>query len=473
MILIIFIIVTINKSNYVFILYVKCNYSKIKYLNNKIYIINILKMEQLLKFNLELKKINLLNISVIKDFNNSISERFEKLFRVYNLTSNKFYMLQELVNFGTVLENLSINKDDFVSEQLSTFSNLFNPIILKIKEVCFELNNQILNDLKLSYDNMVELEPLYVDNVKIFKSIQLFSNVKIYYNNRPREIPFEEFGICIKIPNPNDKYLFKNIIDLFGIFSLPNLILSKKIDWIWKASNSNSNSNSISNVNINENSSYLKWVSDVNVEKLEIIVEKNIETINDNINDNENDNVPSITLIKNILKQNNSGYNFDFMKKQVGENLLETNSTNNQLKQTLPNQKLNNDNVNKKLPDLVVIDDDSFNLEINKNNYGVENIIVIESDKNLISDNNDKNLISDNNDVDLSTKTKIIIEVENESQIENEFQIENESDLQESTCTEIILDTNNNNQSKQTNIYNSKKKNRKNKKNINFITSTF
>ena len=78
-------------------------------------------MEQLLKFNLELKKINVLNISVIKDFNNSVSERFEKLFRVYNLTSNKFYILQELVNFGMILENISINKDDFVSEQLSTF----------------------------------------------------------------------------------------------------------------------------------------------------------------------------------------------------------------------------------------------------------------------------------------------------------------------------------------------------------------
>ena len=136
-------------------------------------------MEQLLKFNLELKKINILNISVIKDFNNSVSERFEKLFRVYNFTSNKFYILQELVNFGLLLENLSINKDDFVSEQLSTFSNLFNPIIFKIKEVCWELNNQIVNDLKLSYDNLSELESSYKDNIKIFKSIQIFSNVKI------------------------------------------------------------------------------------------------------------------------------------------------------------------------------------------------------------------------------------------------------------------------------------------------------
>lgn len=364
-------------------------------------------MEQLLKFNLELKKINLLNISVIKDFNNSVSDRFEKLFRVYNLTSNKFYMLQELVNFGIILENISGGKDDFVSEQLSTFSNLFNPIVLKIKEVCFELNNQIVNDLKLSYDNMVELEPSYKDNIKIYKSIQIISNVKYYYSPKPREIPFDEFGISIKVPNPNDKPILKNIIDSFNIFSLPTLVLSKKMDWMWKALNSS----------INEKSSYLKWVYDVNVKKLEIIVEKNIDTINkqnninnyDGNNDCDNNNVPSITLIKNILKQNNSGHNYDFMKKQVGENLLETNlpiKTNDCDKNQYQNTIVN-------LADMVVIEDDTFKLEIQQNCVEQEKIIVsseIENKEEITSNNkniiietcNDSQYISSNEDIEIN-----------------------------------------------------------------------
>ena len=395
-------------------------------------------MEQLLKLNLELKKINIFNISVIKDFNNYVSDRFEKLFRVYNSTSNKFYMLEELVKFGIILENISDNKDDFVSEQLSTFSNLFNPIVLKIKEVCFELNNQIVNDLKLSYDNMIELEPSYKDNIKIFKSIQIFSNVKFYYSSKPREIPFDEFGVSIKIPNPNDKHLFKNIIDSFGIFSLPTLVLSKKMDWMWKALNYNSN--------INENLSYLKWVCDVNVKKLEIIIEKNIDTINEHNyinksnnngdcdydcdNDNDNDNVPSITLIKNILKQNNSGYNYDFMKKQVGENLLETN---------LPiqsNEANKNVNTSVKLTDMVVIEDDTFKLEIQQSSFVQEKIIISSELENELENQNDiksnnKNIIietssdyqSSGPDEDVVINNNIIIN-ENNYDIANKYYFE-------------------------------------------------
>lgn len=471
-------------------------------------------MEQLLKFNLELKKKNILNISVITDFNCSVSERFEKLFSIYNLGHNKFYMLQELVNFGMELENINQNNDDFVLEQLSTFSNLYLPIVSKIKEVCFELNNQIINDLKLSYDNIIESDS-YQDKIKIYKSIQIFSNVKNFYYIKPKEIPFDDFGIGIKIPNPNDKPLFKDIIDSFGIFSLPTLVLSKKMDWIWKPLNSNM---------INENSFYLKCVCDTNIEKLEIIVENNIETINkhnnlynlirnnndkdndnnnkDNNNDNEIDTVPSIALIKNILKQNNSGYNYDFMKKQVGENLLETNSTNDQFSQLLSNQKLNNNITNGKLPDLVVIDDDSFNLEINKNNYVNENKIIVEPDKNLLQENNDLEFNTQKN-----SNTKIIIEIDtennisnkNESEEENEYQYENKNenvndfdqqltntntntntntDIDTNTNKDIILEQNisnsTSNQTEQTNFSNLKKnkKNKKNKKKNNNIIIT-
>ena len=377
-------------------------------------------MEQLLKFNLELKKINFLNISVIKDFNSSISERFEKLFKIYNLTSNKFYILQELVNLGFLLENLPNNKIDFMSEQLSTFSNLFNPIIFKIKEISFELNNQIVNDLKLTYDNAIESELTYKDDIKIYKSIQFSSNVKSYYNNKHREIPFDEFGVSVKIPNSNDKYLFKNIIDSLNVFSVPILILSRKYDWIWKAQGTS----------IHESLEYLNWVCDVNIKQIENIVEENIETINEqvfveklsgsnngdqdepnkqnelnvdnqlNVNNelnednkpNESDNIdktdqpdqpdqiPSIVLIKNILKQYNSGHNYDFMKKEVGENLIETTiffpHQNNSKQNTNTNQTI-------KLSDMTIIEDDSFNLQICSNNIEQKSTINFNPIENL------------------------------------------------------------------------------------------
>ena len=81
-------------------------------------------MEFFLKFNLELKKKNKLNISVITDFNCSVSDRFEKLFSVYNLGHNKFYMLQELVNFGMELEN--INQKRFSTYSQNVFIQALN-----------------------------------------------------------------------------------------------------------------------------------------------------------------------------------------------------------------------------------------------------------------------------------------------------------------------------------------------------------
>ena len=127
-------------------------------------------MENLLSFVQELKKPNLLNITVINELNTRMSEKFENLYKSYTVSLNKLYVLQELVKFGVELENVLSSRDDFVSEQLATFGNLFIPVILRIKEICFELNNQIVTDVKLLYDDVIKSQPDYQEKIKIYKS---------------------------------------------------------------------------------------------------------------------------------------------------------------------------------------------------------------------------------------------------------------------------------------------------------------
>ena len=190
-------------------------------------------MEQLLKFNLELKKNNFFKLSIITEFNNFVSQNFDTIIDIYKLTFNKSYVLQELIVLGKIIENIPMRSEDVISIQLSSFSNLYQPIIIKIKEICFELNNEIIDDLNNYLD--INLKKDELDNSKTIKSLLIFSNIKIYYNTKLNEIPFDDFGICIKTSNLNDKELVKNIIETLNIFKFPNsLILKKKIDWIWK-----------------------------------------------------------------------------------------------------------------------------------------------------------------------------------------------------------------------------------------------
>jgi hypothetical protein len=248
-------------------------------------------MENLLSFVQELKKPNLLNITVINELNTRMSEKFENLYKSYTVSLNKLYVLQELVKFGVELENVLSSRDDFVSEQLATFGNLFIPVILRIKEICFELNNQIVTDVKLLYDDVIKSQPDYQEKIKIYKSVQIYSYVKVFYNVKPREMEFDEFGISIKVPNYNDKYLCKDIIESFQIFYIPDKVLIRKFDWVWKAENSN----------IDEKSIYLFILTDKSdkSDKLNEIKVKVIRACGDFVQDD--DTLPTNTLSTNTL----------------------------------------------------------------------------------------------------------------------------------------------------------------------------
>lgn len=237
-------------------------------------------MEQLLKFNLELKKKNFFHLSIITEFNNFVSQNFDTIIDIYKLTFNKSYVLQELIVLGKIIENISTRAEDVISIQLSSFSNLYQPIIIKIKEICFELNNEIINDLNNYLDIYLKKDKSNLDNHKTIKSLLIFSNIKIYYNTKLNEIPFDDFGICIKTSNLNDKELVKNIIETLNIFKFPNsLILKKKIDWIWKAID----------LNIKASDQYF-----INIDTIDSNITENATNVNDNENnyilDNNNIN---------------------------------------------------------------------------------------------------------------------------------------------------------------------------------------
>ena len=301
-------------------------------------------MDKLLIFTQELKKPNILNISVINELNLYVCDKFEKLFQLYAITKNKFFILQELVKFGILLENTLTNKIDFVSMQLSTLSNLIIPIILRIKEVCFELNNQIIDDFKSYYNLIIDNEPKYQEKLKIFKSIQIFSYIKIYYNSKPTEIPFDDFGISIKIPNPNDKYLFKDIIEFNQIFLVSDKILAKKIDWIWKANNSD----------INNKSNYMIYETDMSTE---IIINKSLKKIDEN-------------LLENNVNKNISSNFINFLDKKI------------------------------------IIEDESVSLSIqeneNENGNGNDNELINEFEQN----NNNKIILEESNNSNENNITK-------------------------------------------------------------------
>ena len=89
-------------------------------------------MELIQNFVIDLEKKNLFNLAIINEINNFISNKLKLILSKYIIKNNKCYILQELVIFGIQLEK-SINSKDIISVQLSTFTNLLNPIILKLK----------------------------------------------------------------------------------------------------------------------------------------------------------------------------------------------------------------------------------------------------------------------------------------------------------------------------------------------------
>ena len=172
--------------------------------------------------------------SVIKEFNTYVSNKLLIINQIYKNDYNKYYLLGNLVNLGYELDNISTIDNLILSSQLNFFSELFKPVVKKIRNVCLKINLELVNEYKNQIENLIksDLDKYSVEkkNIKFIQVNCLCKNLNYSIN---KQIMFEEFGISIKITNPHFKDIYKNLLTEIN---LPNFSSDdKKYDWYWKA----------------------------------------------------------------------------------------------------------------------------------------------------------------------------------------------------------------------------------------------
>lgn len=180
-------------------------------------------MEQLKNFLTELEEPVFFEINIIVELNWKVHSRIQK---ILSQSQNKMQILVELTKFGMEIElGLKNNSTSLVQTQVSMYSGLFTPIYLRLKDICFGINNEIVQDIKSTMKNIT--------------GINISTTIKNYYLTRYRDIPFEDFGIGIKVsPNQTKEYLENQleVSGLIGLFAKPtDKIMLKKYDRIWNA----------------------------------------------------------------------------------------------------------------------------------------------------------------------------------------------------------------------------------------------
>jgi hypothetical protein len=473
------------------------------------------KLECIENFIHELDKSDYFSISIIREINQSVKIFLQNIISIHSNNPNLLYVLVELVKYGLRLEDyvglsgkfgsdnrpiLNNNSTSIVSEQIASISNLFIPIIWKIKEISYKINCEILQDTKLHLDNFIKWiecnqSQVYQDNTKTFKTIQICSLVKSQYNTKPKDIPFDDFGISIKISNPNDKILFKKFIDSFEIFANPDKILGKKYDWIWKVSNSNISENQMYFLNEVWDNNYENIKNTKNVENV-----KNFEyELDDCVNSLSSQNssyvpvqhipmsdqmlfskqlnsVQSTTLIQNYLLDNTDYTDKNCVENNVIDNTLEFNNLIVIKDESfdLPIENFNKMYGQHNNTNLYNYDDKSNNSKSNDSNLTDNNL----TDNNSTDNNSTDNNLTDNNSYDNDDKSNNVDKNEsiNSVNLDNmnnsKCQEIKQIDFTQSIITECTSSDSNISDLKITNATNTKnKKNKKNKKN-NQITIT-
>ena len=255
-------------------------------------------MDLLEKLCLQLKMPNYFNIHFITELNIFICKKLELILSEHNfpilIPMDKYYLLQQLIKIGIEIEmeigmEIENKKEDVVSLQLNSFSHIVIPIINKLKEICAMLNYELVEDIKFQIENKLKDNT----NINLIKYLQINSLVKSFFNQKQYQIPFEEFGISIKVLNVNYKNIFKELIEQFGIFTIPDKTMYKKFDWVWVVSDFNIDPN-----NYRNNDMSIVDKTDINHNNIltDIYPEINSETTNDiNLN---NDNVESFKIVQ-------------------------------------------------------------------------------------------------------------------------------------------------------------------------------
>eukprot|EP00833_Pecoramyces_ruminatium_P008377 jgi/Orpsp1_1/1182409/evm.model.c7180000081165.1 len=294
------------------------------------------------------------------------------------------------------------------------------------------------------------------------------------YNNHKKRInKYSSSRKCLSSPNtsPDTSFIIKNNSDHLLKNTENNIILDKI--------NENENSNEILNNNsqssTNSKNSFIS-ISPIVVEGKKL---KNNDDISENIVSN------AIKKLENTINENNlnSKMNENNVKNEnkniiENSNIIKTEVENNQIVESLINDKKVNESMNENIIENSVKDedenkaiieslinnksdivDDNDNNSENKNKYENENESIIENLINNKNENENENIIENSiKDEDESNYTienlinnKNENESENESENENKNESQSESESESESPIEYIIENNENKENKENN----------------------
>lgn len=310
-------------------------------------------------------KQNFLIIDLIQQINLNIKYKLTCLFEEYKKTNNKYLFVSSLVKLGYELEkSFSPNSTDILSLQMCSISGLIKPIVSRIKKICYELNLELVDDLKKYVQKYIEGETLI--NTDIKKYIK-FMNINCFCRNVnfviSKELMFEDYGIVVKITNPHYKNVFVELVESIGIFTQNNT-KDKRFDWYWKAlCDYNSQSQSKSPYFLTSQEECV--LDEININKYKNMTREN------NLPNNilPNNILPNNILPNDILNEVNETTIMEEFKivQKIPENI--TGPIENKQNDKIKIIKQTNGESSKILSNSIIIEDESFSIPINDNNY--------------------------------------------------------------------------------------------------------
>jgi len=312
-------------------------------------------MDTIQKLINELETIDTMNYSfipsLIKEFNTFVLNKLLKVLNMCKTDYNKYHILSMMVKIGLELENtFQVNKinNDIISQQMIFYTSLANPIISKIREICLELNFELVYDLKNTINNLInDGQDKYNELNKYIKFMQINSFCRNINYVVGKAVMFEDFGVTIKISNPHYKNIFKDLINEIELLSSNDNNKDKRFDWYWKACESNFNND------INTNKVLMTNINNQENNFIDTVNNENIISIENNIN---TENVQNFKIIQMQQVNNNTSEKYNII-----------NQTKEQMTKNISNS--------------IIIEDDSFTIPID-NIYNIDNTSNVDNTNN-------------------------------------------------------------------------------------------
>ena len=289
--------------------------------------------------------------SIVNEINMFVLDKLLNISLIFKNNFNKYHLLSNLVKLGLELENIiDCNRGDILSLQLNFISaGLFNPIINNIRNICLELNMELVEEYKNQINNLIDSNSeKYKEHKKNIKSIQINCFCRNINYTIHKEIIFEDFGITIKITNFHYKDIFRDLIMESNLFVSNNNYKDKRFDWFWKANDYNplTNINNYQEQTFNNNN---------NIQQNTINDENNMNNMNNEENNMNNENNEENESFKIIQKKPEI-----IGQKRIIKSQLDLNSNLNIIK---PSEE----QMSKIVSNSIIIEDDSFSILIDDN----------------------------------------------------------------------------------------------------------